>query len=127
MLSLGLPGPVAPQLETGGGCVGGRAQPAAARRPPSLLAVELAGTPLGSWSATWVGKQTGRPQPGVRAPLADLKQCTPPRAAPRCSVVTRYKSAAEIANQALGVVIAACKPGAKVVEVCDLGDNVINE
>ncbi len=31
------------------------------------------------------------------------------------------------AAEALAAVIAACKPGAKVVEVCDLGDNIINE
>ncbi|GAB4814168.1 hypothetical protein N2152v2_001214 [Parachlorella kessleri] len=42
-------------------------------------------------------------------------------------VVTKYKSAAEITNNALAAVIAACKPGAKVVDVCDVGDNFINE
>lgn len=42
-------------------------------------------------------------------------------------VVTKYKSAAEITNKALKAVVDACKPGAKVVDLCDLGDKLIEE
>lgn len=42
-------------------------------------------------------------------------------------VVTKYKLAAEIANKALQGVIAECKPGAKVVDLCEKGDSIIRE
>lgn len=42
-------------------------------------------------------------------------------------VVTKYKKAAEIVNSALNAVVDACKPGARVVDLCDLGDNAITE
>ncbi|KAF5750806.1 proliferation-associated protein 2G4 [Tripterygium wilfordii] len=42
-------------------------------------------------------------------------------------VVTKYKSAAEIVNKALQLVISECKPKAKVVDVCEKGDSYIRE
>eukprot|EP00887_Chlorella_sp_A99_P002464 scaffold10.g2464.t1 len=42
-------------------------------------------------------------------------------------VVTKYKAAAKITNNALAAVAAAVKPGAKVVDLCDLGDKFIND
>ncbi|XP_033144782.1 ERBB-3 BINDING PROTEIN 1 isoform X1 [Brassica rapa] len=42
-------------------------------------------------------------------------------------VVTKYKSAAEIVNKALQVVLAECKPGAKIVDICEKGDAFIKE
>lgn len=42
-------------------------------------------------------------------------------------VVTKYKLAAEIANKALQTVIADCKPGVKVVDLCEKGDSLIRE
>ncbi|GAX82493.1 hypothetical protein CEUSTIGMA_g9920.t1 [Chlamydomonas eustigma] len=41
-------------------------------------------------------------------------------------VVTKYKAAAEIANKAVAGVIAACKDGAKIVDLCVCGDSIIN-
>ncbi|XP_024521571.1 ERBB-3 BINDING PROTEIN 1 [Selaginella moellendorffii] len=40
-------------------------------------------------------------------------------------VVTKYKLAAEIVNKALQAVLAECKAGTKVVELCDRGDSYI--
>ncbi|CAF2046857.1 unnamed protein product [Brassica rapa] len=42
-------------------------------------------------------------------------------------VVTKYKSAAEIVNKALQVVLAECKPKAKIVDICEKGDAFIKE
>ncbi|KAF9592054.1 hypothetical protein IFM89_011804 [Coptis chinensis] len=42
-------------------------------------------------------------------------------------VVTKYKSAAEIVNKALQLVISECKPGAKIVDLCGKGDSFIRE
>mmetsp|Transcript_40461 Transcript_40461/g.89906 ORF Transcript_40461/g.89906 Transcript_40461/m.89906 type:complete len:391 (+) Transcript_40461:54-1226(+) len=42
-------------------------------------------------------------------------------------VVTKYKAAAEIANKAIAAVIAEVKDGAKVVDLCNCGDNLINK
>ncbi|KAJ8898976.1 hypothetical protein K2173_008478 [Erythroxylum novogranatense] len=42
-------------------------------------------------------------------------------------VVTKYKSAAEIANKALHLVISECKPKAKIVDICEKGDAFIRE
>ncbi|KAF6260545.1 peptidase M24, structural domain-containing protein [Scenedesmus sp. NREL 46B-D3] len=42
-------------------------------------------------------------------------------------VVTKYKAAAEICNKAIAAVIEACKDGAKVVDLCKVGDDVINK
>lgn len=42
-------------------------------------------------------------------------------------VVTKYKTAAEIINKALQVVISECKPKAKIVDICEKGDNFIRE
>ncbi|KAJ9698719.1 hypothetical protein PVL29_007668 [Vitis rotundifolia] len=42
-------------------------------------------------------------------------------------VVTKYKTAAEIVNKALQVVLSACKPKAKIVDVCEKGDAFIRE
>ncbi|XP_057519339.1 ERBB-3 BINDING PROTEIN 1-like [Amaranthus tricolor] len=42
-------------------------------------------------------------------------------------VVTKYKSAADIVNRALQLVISECKPKAKIVDVCEKGDSFINE
>lgn len=42
-------------------------------------------------------------------------------------VVTKYKSAAEIVNKALQLVVSECKPMAKVVDICEKGDVFIRE
>lgn len=42
-------------------------------------------------------------------------------------VVTKYKAAAKIVNEAIATVVAAARPGAKVVELCDLGDKFITD
>eukprot|EP00775_Hariotina_reticulata_P003729 gene3729-3990_t len=42
-------------------------------------------------------------------------------------VVTKYKAAAEICNKAIAAVIDACKDGAKVVDLCKIGDDAINK
>lgn len=42
-------------------------------------------------------------------------------------VVTKYKSAAEIANKALQLVLSECKPKAKIVDICEKGDSFIRE
>ncbi|KAJ0978293.1 hypothetical protein J5N97_013776 [Dioscorea zingiberensis] len=42
-------------------------------------------------------------------------------------VVTKYKSAAEIVNKALQTVVPQCKPGVKVVDLCEKGDVFIRE
>ncbi|ESQ45333.1 hypothetical protein EUTSA_v10010435mg [Eutrema salsugineum] len=42
-------------------------------------------------------------------------------------VVTKYKSAAEIVNKALQVVLAECKPKTKIVDICEKGDAFIKE
>ncbi|KAJ6407720.1 hypothetical protein OIU84_011088, partial [Salix udensis] len=42
-------------------------------------------------------------------------------------VVTKYKSAAEIVNKALQLVVSECKPKAKIVDICEKGDSFIRE
>ncbi|KAJ8425065.1 hypothetical protein Cgig2_004289 [Carnegiea gigantea] len=42
-------------------------------------------------------------------------------------VVTKYKSAADIVNKALQLVISECKPKAKIVDLCEKGDTFIRE
>ncbi|KAG6478528.1 ERBB-3 BINDING PROTEIN 1 [Zingiber officinale] len=42
-------------------------------------------------------------------------------------VVTKYKTAAEIVNKALQLVVSQCKPKAKVVDLCEKGDSFIRE
>ncbi|OIT02240.1 erbb-3 binding protein 1 [Nicotiana attenuata] len=42
-------------------------------------------------------------------------------------VVTKYKSAAEILNKALLLVVSECKPKAKIVDLCEKGDAFIKE
>uniref|UniRef100_A0A7C9CPJ4 ERBB-3 BINDING PROTEIN 1 n=1 Tax=Opuntia streptacantha TaxID=393608 RepID=A0A7C9CPJ4_OPUST len=42
-------------------------------------------------------------------------------------VVTKYKSAADIVNKALQLVISECKPKAKIVDLCEKGDAFIRE
>ncbi|XP_020583209.1 ERBB-3 BINDING PROTEIN 1 [Phalaenopsis equestris] len=42
-------------------------------------------------------------------------------------VVTKYKSAAEIVNRALQLVVSKCKPKAKIVDICEKGDAFIRE
>lgn len=42
-------------------------------------------------------------------------------------VVTKYKAAAEISNKAIAAVLAACVEGAKVVDLCRLGDDTITK
>ncbi|XP_024981523.1 ERBB-3 BINDING PROTEIN 1 [Cynara cardunculus var. scolymus] len=42
-------------------------------------------------------------------------------------VVTKYKSAAEIVNKALQLVLSECKPNAKIVDICEKGDSYIRE
>ncbi|WVZ07681.1 hypothetical protein V8G54_021027 [Vigna mungo] len=42
-------------------------------------------------------------------------------------VVTKYKTAAEIVNKALKLVISECKPKTKIVDICEKGDSYIRE
>jgi hypothetical protein len=42
-------------------------------------------------------------------------------------VVTKYKTAADIANKALSEVIKQVAPGKLIVELCSLGDKIIND
>jgi len=42
-------------------------------------------------------------------------------------IVTKYRTASDIANRAVAAVVEACKPGAKAVDLCNLGDKLINE
>ncbi|XP_022971348.1 ERBB-3 BINDING PROTEIN 1 isoform X2 [Cucurbita maxima] len=42
-------------------------------------------------------------------------------------VVTKYKTAADIVNRALQLVISECKPKAKIVDICEKGDSFIRE
>ncbi|KAG8085267.1 hypothetical protein GUJ93_ZPchr0010g9999 [Zizania palustris] len=42
-------------------------------------------------------------------------------------VVTKYKDAAEIANNALKLVVSLCQPKAKIVDICEKGDSFIRE
>ncbi|CAM8888928.1 unnamed protein product [Rhodiola kirilowii] len=42
-------------------------------------------------------------------------------------VVTKYKTAAEIVNKALQLVLSECKPNAKIVNICEKGDAFITE
>ncbi|CAL5399525.1 unnamed protein product [Camellia sinensis] len=42
-------------------------------------------------------------------------------------VVTKYKSAAEIINRALQLVLSECKPKAKIVDICEKGDSFIKD
>lgn len=42
-------------------------------------------------------------------------------------VVTKYKAAAKIVNQAIAAIVAAAKPGTLVTDLCDLGDKFMNE
>jgi curved DNA binding protein len=42
-------------------------------------------------------------------------------------VVTKYKSAADIVNRALQLVLLECKPKAKIVDLCEKGDAFIRE
>jgi curved DNA binding protein len=42
-------------------------------------------------------------------------------------VVDKYKSAAQIANQTMARLVAECRPGVKIAEMCILGDALINE
>ncbi|CAM8960341.1 unnamed protein product [Rhodiola kirilowii] len=42
-------------------------------------------------------------------------------------VVTKYKTAADIVNKALQLVLSACKPTAKIVDICEKGDKFITE
>ncbi|KAI8473942.1 MAG: peptidase M24, structural domain-containing protein [Monoraphidium minutum] len=43
----------------------------------------------------------------------------------KSDVVTKYKAAAEICNKAIAAAAEACTPGAKIVDVCRTGDDVI--
>ncbi len=42
-------------------------------------------------------------------------------------VVTKYKAAARIVNQAIAAIVAAAKPGTLVTDLCDLGDTFMND
>jgi len=42
-------------------------------------------------------------------------------------VLAKYRLSAEIANRTLQKVIGACKPGTRLLDLCELGDNSINE
>ncbi|GJM88326.1 hypothetical protein PR202_ga04376 [Eleusine coracana subsp. coracana] len=42
-------------------------------------------------------------------------------------VVTKYKAAAEILNNALKLVVSECKPKAKIVDLCEKGDSFIRD
>ncbi|KAF5828289.1 peptidase M24, structural domain-containing protein [Dunaliella salina] len=57
---------------------------------------------------------------------SDSEQETSPNLS-NSDVVTKYKAAADICNKAIAKVLAACQEGAKVVDLCQLGDNTITE
>jgi len=40
-------------------------------------------------------------------------------------VVTKYQDAARIANNVLGEVMNCCRSGAKVIDLCKMGDDLI--
>jgi len=42
-------------------------------------------------------------------------------------IVTKYRTAGDIANKALAAVLAVCVPGKLCVELCNTGDDYINE
>jgi len=42
-------------------------------------------------------------------------------------IVTKYRTAGDIANKTLAAIIAACVPGSKCVDVCAVGDKTIDE
>jgi methionine aminopeptidase len=42
-------------------------------------------------------------------------------------VVTKYRTAAEIANDAIKAVVAKAQAGAKIVELCQVGDKLITD
>ena len=45
----------------------------------------------------------------------------------KADIVTKYRTAGTIANEVVAAVVAAIKPGIKAVELCALGDNLIDE
>ena len=45
----------------------------------------------------------------------------------KADIVTKYRTGGTIANEVLQMVIAAIKPGAKAVELCALGDQLVDE
>merc|ERR1711934_233786 len=42
-------------------------------------------------------------------------------------VLAKYRLAAEIANRTLKLVVEQCRPGTKVVDLCELGDSTITD
>ena len=45
----------------------------------------------------------------------------------KADIVTKYRCAGDIANAVMAQVLAAIKPGAKCVELCALGDSLVEE
>jgi len=45
----------------------------------------------------------------------------------KADIVTKYRTAGTIANDVVAAVVAAVKPGIKAVELCALGDNMVEE
>jgi len=45
----------------------------------------------------------------------------------KADIVTKYRTAGDIANATLKAVVEACVPGAKAVEICALGDKLVEE
>lgn len=45
----------------------------------------------------------------------------------KADIVTKYRSSSDIVNKTLAAVAEACKPGAKAVDLCNMGDDMINE
>lgn len=41
--------------------------------------------------------------------------------------LTKYKTAGQIAEKVLAAVAALCKPGAKIVDICEQGDKLLEE
>jgi curved DNA binding protein len=42
-------------------------------------------------------------------------------------VLAKYRLAAEIANRTMGMVMAECQPGARIVDLCNMSDQVVTE
>merc|ERR1712166_427340 len=42
-------------------------------------------------------------------------------------VLAKYRLAAEIANRTMSAIIPQCQPGARVVELCSMSDNMVTE
>ena len=59
-------------------------------------------------------------------PIPFAAACQLTRPFPYSDVCTKYQEAAKIVNLALQGLVAQCKPGAKILDLCEFGHTVIN-